>query len=82
LGTGQFFGEIELLQSEDSIASARAAVSGPVELSLLPKNGFQQLLSGSPASREMLAQVAQKRLAENRAQNGSCEERSNGNCEE
>jgi hypothetical protein len=49
---------------------------------LLPKNGFQQLLSGSPASREMLAQVAQKRLAENRAQNGSCEERSNGNCEE
>ncbi len=90
LGEGQFFGEVELLHSETSIASVRAAATGPVELSLLSKNGFQQLLGGSPPTREMIAQVARKRLAENRAQNGNCEERSNGsregrgdgNCEE
>jgi CRP-like cAMP-binding protein len=74
LGEGQFFGEIELLHSENSIASARASATGPVEVSLLPKNGFQELLGGSPASREMLDRVAQKRLAENRARNGNCEE--------
>jgi len=32
------------------------------------------LLGGSPPTQEMIAQVARKRLAENRAQNGSCEE--------
>jgi ABC-type lipoprotein export system ATPase subunit len=74
LGQGQFFGEVELLHSGNSIASARAAALGPVELSLLPKDSFQQLLGGSPATREMVAQVAQKRLTENRAQNGDCEE--------
>jgi CRP-like cAMP-binding protein len=74
LGPGQFFGEVELLHNEDSVASVRAATTGPVELSLLSKNGFQQLLGGSPPTREMIAQVARKRLAENRAQNGNCEE--------
>jgi ABC-type lipoprotein export system ATPase subunit len=74
LGEGQFFGEVELLHSGDSIASARAATTGPVELSLLPKNGFQQLLQGSPSTREMVAQVARIRLDENRARNGGCEE--------
>ncbi len=43
LGEGQFFGEVELLHSENSIASVRAAATGPVELSLLSKNGFQQV---------------------------------------
>jgi ABC-type lipoprotein export system ATPase subunit len=73
LGTGQFFGEVELLDSGNSIASVRAAATGPVELSMISKNGFQELLGGSPPTREMIAQVARKRLAENRAQNGSCE---------
>jgi ABC-type lipoprotein export system ATPase subunit len=74
LGEGQFFGEVELLHSGNSIASARAAPTGPVELSLLPKDGFHQLLRGSPPTQEMVAQVAQMRLEENRAQNGNCEE--------
>ena len=74
LGPGQFFGEVELLHSGNSIASVRAAPTGPVELSLLSKNGFQRLLGGSPPTQEMIAQVARKRLAENRALNGSCEE--------
>jgi ABC-type lipoprotein export system ATPase subunit len=74
LGEGQFFGEVELLHSDNSIASVRAAVTGPVELSLLPKDGFHQLLRGSPSTQEMVAIVAQMRLEENRAQNGNCEE--------
>jgi energy-coupling factor transporter ATP-binding protein EcfA2 len=74
LGPGQFFGEVELLHNEDSIASVRAATTGPVELSLLPKDGFYQLLRGSPSTQEMVAQVARLRLAENRAQNGNREE--------
>jgi ABC-type lipoprotein export system ATPase subunit len=72
LGEGQFFGEVELLHSGDSIASVRAAATGPVELSLLPKNGFQQLLRGSPPTQAMVAEVARIRLEENRAQNGDC----------
>ncbi|HSR29096.1 MAG TPA: ATP-binding cassette domain-containing protein, partial [Anaerolineae bacterium] len=74
LGTGQFFGEVELLHSGDSVASVRAGATGPVELSLLPKDGFHHLLRGSPPTQEMVAKVAQMRLAENRAQNGNCEE--------
>jgi ABC-type lipoprotein export system ATPase subunit len=74
LGKGQFFGEVELLHSGNSIASVRAAPTGPVELSLLPKDGFHQLLRGSPPSQEMVAAVARMRLEENRAQNGNCEE--------
>ncbi|MFC2029181.1 ATP-binding cassette domain-containing protein [Chloroflexota bacterium] len=73
LGEGQFFGEVELLHSENSIASVRAATTGPVELSLLPKSGFQQLMGGSPASREMVAKVADSRREENLARNGDCE---------
>jgi CRP-like cAMP-binding protein len=73
LGAGQFFGEVELLQSGNSVASVRAAGTDPVELSLLSKTGFQQLLGGSPATREMVTQVARKRLTENRTQNHDCE---------
>jgi ABC-type lipoprotein export system ATPase subunit len=74
LGEGQFFGEVELLHSGSSIASVRAAANGPVELSLLSKNGFQQLLGAAPPMQETVARVAQIRLEENRAQNGDCEE--------
>ncbi len=74
LGEGQFFGEVELLHSGGAIASARASALGPVELSLLPKDGFHQLLRGSPATREMVAEVAEVRLTENRARNGNGEQ--------
>jgi ABC-type lipoprotein export system ATPase subunit len=73
LGKGQFFGEVELLHSGNSIASVRAAPTGPVELSLLSKDGFDQLLGGSAPTRETMARVAQTRLEENRARNGNCE---------
>jgi ABC-type lipoprotein export system ATPase subunit len=74
LGEGQFFGEISLLRGGNATASVRAAATGPVELSLFPKDGFYQLLQESPPTQEMVAKVAQIRFKENRAQNGNCEE--------
>ena len=74
LGEGQFFGEISLLRGGNATASVRAAATGPVELSLLPKDSFDQLLQESLPTQEMVATVAQIRLEENQAQNGNCEE--------
>jgi ABC-type lipoprotein export system ATPase subunit len=66
LGAGQFFGEIELMRGGASIANVRAAQDGPVELALLPRQAFSQLLAGSPVTEEALASVVQARLRENR----------------
>lgn len=74
LGEGQFFGEISLLRGGNATASVRASATGPVELSLLPKDSFDQLLQESLPTQEMVATVAQIRLEENQAQNGNCEE--------
>jgi len=74
LGAGQFFGEVELLHRENSIASARAGATGPVELSLIPRDGFHKLLRGSQPTQEMVTKVAQMRLTENQARNGNCGE--------
>jgi ABC-type lipoprotein export system ATPase subunit len=74
LGKGQFFGDVELMHNEDSVASVRAAFSGPVELSLLPKESFEELLNNSPGTQEVVEKVAKKRLEENLAQNGDCEQ--------
>jgi ABC-type lipoprotein export system ATPase subunit len=74
LGRGQYFGEIELMHSENSIASVRAAGQQPVELSLLPKEIFYQLLASSPSTQEVLEDVAQTRRDENRTRNGDCGE--------
>ena len=73
LGKGQFFGDVELMHNEDSVASVRAAHSGPVELSLLPKESFEELLNSSPGTQDVVEKVAKKRLKENLAQNGGCE---------
>jgi ABC-type lipoprotein export system ATPase subunit len=74
LGRGQYFGEIELMHSENSVASVRAAAEGPVELSLLPKEVFNQLLHSSPPTQEVIEGVAQTRLEENLTRNGDCRE--------
>jgi len=63
LGKGQFFGEVELLHNEDSIASVRAATRG-AEVALLPKAQFYELIDGSPLTRSTIQDVAETRLAE------------------
>ena len=62
------------MHSENSIASVRAAAGGPVELSLLPKEIFHQLLRGSPSTQEVLEDVAHTRREENLTMNGDCGE--------
>jgi CRP-like cAMP-binding protein len=64
LGPGQFFGEVELTQGGDSIASVRAADQG-AEIALLPKEIFFELIDGSPLTRSKIQEVAATRLAEN-----------------
>jgi CRP-like cAMP-binding protein len=64
LGPGQFFGEVELTQGGDSIASVRAARRG-AEIAFLPREMFFELIDGSPLTRSTLQEVASTRKAEN-----------------
>lgn len=64
LGPGQFFGEVELTQGGESIASVRSAKRG-AEVALLPKDTFYKLIDGSPLTRSALQEIAVTRAAEN-----------------
>jgi len=68
LGPGQFFGEVELTCGGNSIASVRAASDRSIELVLLPKEEFNNLLENSRSTQEALEQVARSRLSENQDQ--------------
>jgi len=63
LGPGQFFGEVELTQGGQSIASVRAAARG-AEVALLPKAIFYQLIDESPLTRHAIQDLAATRLEE------------------
>ena len=63
LGPGQFFGEVELTQGGQSIASVRAAASG-TEVALLPKETFYRLVDDSPLTRHAIKDLASSRLVE------------------
>ena len=67
LGTGQFFGEVELLNGGKSIASVRAALSGPVEIALLDREEFLSLIESAPVMQAELTGIAQKRVQEHQA---------------
>ncbi len=73
-GPGQFFGEISLLRGGSATASVRAAPDGAVEVALLDRGDFLQLVNGSPPTKTSLDRVAQARLEENIAKGGGCEE--------
>jgi ABC-type lipoprotein export system ATPase subunit len=68
LGAGQFFGEVELLNGGKSIASVRAASSGPVEIALLDRAEFLRLIDSAPAMQAELTGVAQQRLRQHQTQ--------------
>jgi len=72
LGPGQFFGEVELTNGGSSIASARAAAGGPVELALLDRDAFSDLLSSSASTERAMTDIAQDRLRENRTSDKDC----------
>jgi ABC-type lipoprotein export system ATPase subunit len=65
LGSGQFFGEVELTQGGQSIASVRAAEDG-AKVALLPKDKFFELINSSPLTRNTLQEVAATRVTEHK----------------
>jgi ABC-type lipoprotein export system ATPase subunit len=72
LGPGQFFGEVELVNGGNSIASVRAASVGPATLVVLHRDAFNELLSDSPLTQAAIAEVVQSRLQENKAGDRRC----------
>lgn len=66
LDAGQFFGEVELMRNEKAIANVRAN-GAPVELAMIPKDHFYQIMEQSPQTVALLKQVASERREENLA---------------
>lgn len=64
LGPGQFFGEVEMLHDTQSLASVHAA-NMPVDLVMVPKSIFTNLLTESAVAEEKMRQVAHSRRTEN-----------------
>jgi putative ABC transport system ATP-binding protein len=64
---GDFFGEIELVRGGKSIANVRAAAEGPVELLVLSRADFNQMLDESPLTQDAISKVVQERLEEHKA---------------
>lgn len=65
LNNNQFFGEIELMHDQNALATVAAA--GPTEVAALPKDAFFKILDESPATADLLKQVAAERQSENQA---------------
>ncbi|MCP5100933.1 MAG: ATP-binding cassette domain-containing protein [Chloroflexi bacterium] len=64
LAPKQFFGEVELMNGHNAIATVKAGNS-PVELALLPKAQFHTIIDESPPTIAHLKQVAAERHTEN-----------------
>jgi ABC-type lipoprotein export system ATPase subunit len=67
MGSGQYFGEIELLRGGANIATIRAAVDTGVEVTALDRETFTRLIAESEPTKEEIVHVVQERIMENRA---------------
>ena len=65
MGKGEFFGEMELLHGEKSIANVRAG-NQPVEVVIIPRADFMRVLNESPITAEAIGKIVQKRLDEHK----------------
>ncbi len=63
LHSGQYFGEIALLRGVERNATVRASASG-VEVMALDKATFNQLMAESESTRDVIDEVADRRVAE------------------
>jgi ABC-type lipoprotein export system ATPase subunit len=63
LQAGDMFGEVELLQGRDAIASARAE-GEPVELLAFPREDFMRIIAESPITAEALKKAVEEKLKE------------------
>jgi CRP-like cAMP-binding protein len=67
MGSGQYFGEIELLHGGANIATIRAASDTGVQVGTLDGETFINLIAESKPTEEEVVHVAQERILENRA---------------
>jgi ABC-type lipoprotein export system ATPase subunit len=67
---GQYFGEVELLRGSANIANIRAANASDVEVAMLDRQEFTQLIGESEMTRIVIDQLADARAAENTAARG------------
>jgi ABC-type lipoprotein export system ATPase subunit len=67
MGSGQHFGEIELLHGGANIATIRAAPDTAVQIAALDGETFTSLIAESEPTKQEIAQVAQERILENQA---------------
>lgn len=67
LETGQFFGEVELMDGLKAIANVQANGT-EVKLAMLPKEHFYQIMDESPSTVDLLKQVATERRNQNQTQ--------------
>jgi CRP-like cAMP-binding protein len=67
MGSGQYFGEIELLHGGANIATIRAALDTGVEVAALDRETFTRLIAESEPTKEEIVHVSQERIVENRA---------------
>jgi putative ABC transport system ATP-binding protein len=74
LGEGKFFGEISLTKGTDATASVRASAVD-TEVAVLSKEIFTSLINESQATREIITEVAENRLAETNQIRGNKNER-------
>jgi CRP-like cAMP-binding protein len=74
MGSGQYFGEIELLHGGVNMATIRAALNTGVEVGALDRETFTSLIAESEPTREQIGHIAQERIMENRASRRACPE--------
>ena len=67
MGSGQYFGEIELLRGGANMATIRAALDTGVEVAALDGETFTSLIAESEPTKEEVDRVAQDRIRENKA---------------
>jgi ABC-type lipoprotein export system ATPase subunit len=64
---GQYFGEIELRQGKDNIATIRAGRHTGVDVVALDRATFDRIVAESPATREAIDQTVEARVDEHQA---------------
>ncbi|NIO70404.1 MAG: ATP-binding cassette domain-containing protein [Anaerolineae bacterium] len=67
MGSGQYFGEIELLHGGANIATIRAAPDTAVQVGALDRETFTRLIAESEPTKEEIVHVSQERIVENTA---------------
>ena len=67
LEPGEFFGEIEILGGDLSIANVQAGSEEPVDVLMLHREDFMRVIEQSPITADALQKIVQQRLEEYRA---------------